>query len=169
LTDGRSFTTGQSSSKILAADDFWSSPFCYTINIIEPIEEDLFTGIYQLESILDGPLGATFGDEPQLVEVYKGHSTNVREMRLRHRLSIEQELPRIFRFTIACDEAVFSKDLLSSKIGFCGIDPLLELDYLNNNLMPFYYLYNSYKRNSISPLEVSSIDILKGMNVCKTW
>jgi len=126
LTDGRSFTTGQSSSKILAADDFWSSPFCYTINVIDPIPEDQFTGMYQLESVLDGPLGATFG-ETQLVEIYKGHSTNVREMRLRHRLSIEQEQPRIFRFTIVCDEAVFSKDLLSSKIGFCGIDPAILL------------------------------------------
>ena len=127
LSDGRAFTTGQSSSKILAADDFWSSPFCYTINVIEPIQEDLFTGVYLLESVLDGPLGATFGDEPQLVEVYKGHSTNVREMRLRHRLSIQQEQPRIFRFTIVCDAAVFSKDLLSSKIGFCGIDPAILL------------------------------------------
>lgn len=138
LTDGRSFTTGQSSSKILAADDFWSSPFCYTINVIEPIAEDMFTGIYQLESVLNGPLGPTFGDGPQLVEVYKGHSTNVREMRLRHRLSIEQELPRIFRFTIVCNESVFSKDLLSSKIGFCGIDPaiLLGPDTVNATIDP---------------------------------
>lgn len=137
LTDGRSFTTGQSSSKILAADDFWSSPFCYTINVIEPIPEDLFTGIYLLESALDGPLGATFG-ETQLVEVYKGHSTNVREMRLRHRLSIEEEFPRIFRFTIVCNESVFSKDLLSSKIGFCGIDPaiLLGPDSVNATIDP---------------------------------
>lgn len=126
LTDGRSFTTGQSSSKIIAADDFWSSPFCYTINVISPIQEDQFTGFYFLESVVDGPLGATFG-APQLVEVYKGHSTNVREMRLRHRLSIEQEQPRIFRFTIVCNEVVFSKNLLSSKIGFCGTDPAILL------------------------------------------
>lgn len=137
LSDGRSFTAGAASSKILAADDFWSSPFCYTINVIEPIAEDMFTGIYQLESVVDGPLGETFG-ETQLVEVYKGHSTNVREMRLRHRLSIEQEQPRIFRFTIACDETVFSKDLLSSKIGFCGIDPaiLLGPDTVNATIDP---------------------------------
>ncbi len=132
LTDGKSFTTGQSSSKILAADDFWSSPFCYTITVLEPIPEDAFTGIYNLESIVDGPLGETFGTT-QLVEIYRGHSPNVREMRLRHRLSIEQEQPRIFRFTIACDESIFSKDLLSSKIGFCGVDPaiLLGPDTLN--------------------------------------
>ena len=138
LSDGRSFTTGQSSSKILAADDFWSSPFCYTINIIEPIEEDAFTGLYLLESVVDGPLGATFGDASQFVEIYKGHSTNVREMRLRHRLSIDQEQPRIFRFTIVCDVAVFSKDLLSSKIGFCGIDPaiLLGPDVVNATIDP---------------------------------
>lgn len=137
LTDGRSFTTGQSSSKILAADDFWSSPFCYTINVIEPIAEDQFTGTYLLESVLDGPLGETFGTS-QLVEVYNGHSTNVREMRLRHRLSIEQEQPRIFRFTIVCDETVFSKDLLSSKIGFCGTDPaiLLGPDTVNATIDP---------------------------------
>lgn len=126
LSDGRSFTTGQSSSKILAADDFWSSPFCYTINVIEPIAEDLFTGLYTMENIVDGPLGPTFGDTA-LVEVYKGHSTNVREMRLRHRLSILQEQPRIFRFTVVCDQTVFSKDLLSSKVGFCGIDPAILL------------------------------------------
>lgn len=126
LRDGRSFTTGQSSSKIIASDDFWSSPFCYTINVIEPISEDLFTGFYAIENIVNGPLGPTFGDT-QMVEVYKGHSTNVREMRLRHRLSIDQELPRIFRFTVVCDQTIFSKNLLSSKIGFCGIDPAILL------------------------------------------
>jgi hypothetical protein len=126
LIDGRSFTIGQSSSKIIAADDFWSSPFCYTINIIEPIPQDLFTGIYTIENLLDGPLGPTFGNTA-IVEITKGHSTNTREMRLRHRLSIPQEQPRIFRFTVSCDQSVFSKNLLSSKIGFCDIDPAILL------------------------------------------
>lgn len=125
LTDGRSFTTGQSSSKIIAVDDFWSSPFCYTINVVEPIAETEFVGTYFLEHIEDGPLGPTFTGS-QFVEVYKGHSTNTREIRLRHRLSIEAELPRIFRFTIMCDEVFFNKNLLSSKIGFCN-------DLLGNN------------------------------------
>lgn len=126
LIDGRSFTTGQSSSKILAADDFWSSPFCYTINVVEPVSEELFTGVYTIENLVEGPLGATFG-ETQLVEITKGHSTNTREMLLRHRLSIPQEQPRIFRFTVSCDQSIFSKNLLSSKIGFCGIDPAILL------------------------------------------
>lgn len=126
LLDGRSFTTGQSSSKILAADDFWSSPYCYTINIVEPVPEDAFTGTYSLENIVDGPLGPTFGDT-QLVEITQGHSRNTREMRLRHRLSIPQEQPRIFRFTVSCDQSIFSKNLLSSKVGFCGIDPAILL------------------------------------------
>lgn len=127
LTDGRSFTSGAASSKILAADDFWSSPFCYTINVVEPIAEGQFTGFYTMESILDGPLGATFGDDVQIVEIYKGHSTNTREILLRHRLSILQEFKRIFRFTVACDNIVFSKNILSSKIGFCdrGGPPIL--------------------------------------------
>jgi len=126
LTDGRSFTTGQSSSKVLAADDFWSSPFCYTINVVDPIPEELFTGIYTIDNLVEGPLGATFGDT-QLVEITKGHSTNTREMLLRHRLSIPQEQPRIFRFTVSCDQSIFSKNLLSSKIGFCGVDPAILL------------------------------------------
>ena len=126
LLDGRSFTTGQSSSKIIAVDDFWSSPFSYTISVVEPIEETRFVGAYFLEHILDGPLGPTFA-ESQLVEVYKGHSTNTREIRVRHRLSNPQEFKRIFRFTIMCDEVYFNKNLLSSKVGFCaqGGPPIL--------------------------------------------
>jgi len=126
LLDGRSFTTGQSSSKILAADDFWSSPFCYFIKVVEPVDADLFTGTYTLDNIVNGPLGPTFGDT-QIVEIVNGHSTNVREMRLRHRLSIDQEQSRIFRFTVSCGQSIFSKDLLSSKVGFCGVDPAILL------------------------------------------
>lgn len=126
LPDGRSFTTGDASSKILAADDFWSSPFCYTVNVVEAIDRDLFTGIYEMTSVLDGPLGPTFG-EAQLVTIFEGNSPNARAMKLRHRLSIPQETKRTFRFTIACDEIVMTKNLLSSKIGFCDIDPAILL------------------------------------------
>lgn len=126
LPDGRSFSVGDASSKILAADDFWSSPFCYTINVVEPIDSGLFTGIYEMTSVVDGPLGPTFGDT-QLVTIFEGNSPNARAMKLRHRLSIEQELKRTFRFTVACDEIVMTKNLLSSKIGFCGVDPAILL------------------------------------------
>jgi hypothetical protein len=126
LPDGRSFSVGDASSKILAADDFWSSPFCYTINVVEPIESALFTGIYEMTSVVDGPLGPTFGDT-QLVTIFEGNSPNERAMKLRHRLSIPQETKRTFRFTVACDEIVMTKNLLSSKIGFCTVDPAILL------------------------------------------
>ncbi|MFT5864078.1 MAG: hypothetical protein ACI828_002750, partial [Flavobacteriales bacterium] len=77
LPDGRSFTAGDASSKILGADDFWSSPFCSTINVLEPIQSDLFTGIYEMNSVLDGALGPTFGDT-QLVTIFEGNYPNAR-------------------------------------------------------------------------------------------
>ncbi|MEP2935492.1 MAG: hypothetical protein ABJM06_07225 [Gilvibacter sp.] len=120
LTDGRSFTTGNASSIILAFDTFFSSPYCYTINVVEPINEDDFTGTYLYSSVLDGPLGATFG-EPKLVEITKGHSNNVRVVPLKHIFSHpSNELPRNYEFSVVCDEMVFGKNQLSSVIAACG-------------------------------------------------
>ncbi len=123
LTDGRSFTTGTASSIILAYETFFSSPYCYTINVTEPLEEDLFTGTYRMSSVLDGPLGATFED-PGLIEITKApHSNAVRQVLLKHRLSHPtNELPRIYEFSIVCDEVVFRKNQLSSVIGYCSFN-----------------------------------------------
>ncbi len=124
LGDGREITTGQSSSKIIAFDDFWSSPFCYTINVVESIDPASFLGTYTMTSISNTELPPSFGEQLQ-IEITQGHAPNIREMRLRHRFSILQEQPRIFRFTVACDNTIFGKNLLASKIAFCGVDPAI--------------------------------------------
>lgn len=121
LTDGRSFTTGNASSIILAFDTFFSSPYCYTINVVEPINEDDFTGTYLYSSVLDGPNGPTFGD-PKLVEITQGHSNNVRVIPLKHIWSHpSNELPRDYTFSVVCDEMVFGKNQLSSVIASCFV------------------------------------------------
>lgn len=121
LTDGRSFTVGNASSIILAYETFFSSPYCYTINVVEPIDEELFTGEYVMTSIVDGPLGPTFNEVGEAVMVTKApHSNTVRQVLLKHRLSHpSNELPRIYEFSIVCDEVIFRKNQLSSVIGMC--------------------------------------------------
>jgi hypothetical protein len=127
LTDGRNFTTGTASSLIIAFDTFSSSPFSYTINIVEPIQDDLFTGIYRMESILDGPNGPTFV-ESDIVEITKGRSNTTREFLAFHNLYHRGlETKRRWEFNIVCDQAVFGKNQLSSPEGDCQFNaaPLL--------------------------------------------
>lgn len=120
LTDGRSFTTGSASSIIIAYETFFSSPYCYTINVVEPIDEDLFVGTYNFQSLVDTPEGPSFR-ELGPVEIRRGNSDNERVVALKHRRSHPtNELPRNYYFTIACDELIFQKNMLSSVIGYCG-------------------------------------------------
>lgn len=120
LTNGLVLTVGNASSIILAFDTFFSSPYCYTINVVEPIDPDSFTGTYFYSSVEDGPLGPTFGP-PQVVQISRGHSNTVRTIPMKHILSHpSNELPRDYEFSIVCDEAVFQKNQLSSVIGECG-------------------------------------------------
>lgn len=147
LTDGRVFNASNASSIILAFNTFFSSPFCYTINIIEPIPEDLFTGMYLMESIVDGPNGQTFVDvngQPfsngSLVEVVKGHSTNTREFMARHNLHhIGIEGPRRWEFTVVGTQIVMGKNQLSSPEGYCifnAAPTLLGPDTVNGSANP---------------------------------
>ena len=127
LTDGRVFNASNASSIILAFNTFFSSPFCYTINMVAPIPEDFFTGMYVMESILDGPNGQTFVDingqpfpDGTVVEVIKGHSSNTREFLARHNLHhISIELPRRWEFTVVDNQIVMGKNQLSSPEGWC--------------------------------------------------
>jgi len=127
LTDGRVFNASNASSIILAFNTFFSSPFCYTINMIAPIPEDFFTGMYLMESTLDGPNGQTFVNEfgqpfpnGTIVEVIKGHSTNTREFRAYHNLHhIGLEAPRRWEFTVVDNRIVMGKNQLSSPEGWC--------------------------------------------------
>lgn len=128
LTDGRAFSTGSSSSNIIAYDTFFSSPFCYTVNVVESIPENQFTGLYSLESIVDGPNGETFVDA-ETVEVTKGRSSSTRQFFAWHNLHHRGiELKRRWEFNIVGDEVVFGKNQLSSPEGWCtrgGTSPLL--------------------------------------------
>jgi len=119
LTNGLELTVGNASSNILAFNTFFSSPYCYIINIVEPIDQELFTGFYTYSSVEDGPFGPTFGP-PSVVQITKGHSNTTRVVPLKHTLSHPtNELPREYEFSIVCDESVFGKNQLSSVIGSC--------------------------------------------------
>ncbi len=146
LTDGRSFDASNASSIIIAFNTFFSSPFCYTINVVDPISPDLFTGIYRMESILEGPNGETFVDElgqvpeTMLIEIINGHSPNTREFRAFHNLHHRGlELPRRWEFSIVGNEAVMGKNQLSSPEGYCRRDAaplLLGPDIQNGGASP---------------------------------
>lgn len=131
------FSSHNASACILGFDTFFGSPFIYTINIVEPIENELFTGTYLYESILDGPFGPTFG-EPFLVEVTNGHSPNVRTVKFDN---FPLRLPRTYRFSIVCDELIFEKNqlrynTLNSPCGEDGQPILLGPDTVNSTINP---------------------------------
>jgi len=137
LSNGLVFSNGNASACILGFDTDFGSPFLYTINVVEPIDQDLFTGIYRYESVLDGIFGPTFG-EPFLVEVTNGHSNNVRNVKFDN---FPTRPPRTYRFSIVCDEAVFEKNqlrynTLNSSCGENGQPILLGPDTVNAMINP---------------------------------
>ncbi len=114
LTNGLSFSVNDANSQIIGAQGFFSSPFCYTINVIEPIDPILFTGTYLYESVFDGPIGPSFG-EPELVEIMTGHSTNVRVVELEHILSDFFNIdPLPYEFTFLCEGVIMEKNQLAA-------------------------------------------------------
>ena len=119
LTDGRSFSSDDgSSSAIIAFDTIFSSPFCYTINVVTPIPAERFVGTYTYQSIVDGPIGPTFG-EPKNVVIRVGESPNTRIFEANYIVSRLNEPARTFRFVVNCDEIVFRKNQLSSFFSWC--------------------------------------------------
>ncbi len=147
LNDGRTFTSEDSSntSSIIALDTFSSSPFCYTINLVDPLpSKDQFTGIYRYTSIIDGPFGPTFG-ESDVVEIVKGTSENSRVFYADYIVSRRNEASRPFRFVVTCDEIRFDKNQLSSFFSWCrpsgatsfgGPPVLLGPDTQNSTINP---------------------------------
>jgi len=105
LSTGISFSEGNSSGCILGIDTFFSSPFTYTVNIVEPIAADLFTGNYVYESVLDGAFGPTWGPSFN-VEIKKGRSDNLRTVTFDN---FPLRSPRVYYFSIVCDESVIEK------------------------------------------------------------
>ncbi len=119
LTDERTFTVGSGASCIIAYETFFSSPYRYLVNIVEPLPEDLFTGTYRYTSVLDGPFGGTFGPT-QLVEITAGANRNVREIRfLGTPESPTNGRPRPFFFSLACNQAVFWENQLRKNNANC--------------------------------------------------
>ena len=122
LTDDRSFSFSSIGPSIGGFGSFFSSSFCYNINIIEPMEPELFTGTYFYESIIDGFFGPTFG-EPRLVEVELTHSENVRAIRFGQESGLNPGELIPFEFTIACDRVVVQKLQFSGlPLIRCGVD-----------------------------------------------
>ncbi|WP_299211186.1 hypothetical protein [uncultured Dokdonia sp.] len=78
LTDGRTFSTENGSASILTDACFFKSPYRYVINVIDEIDADLFTGIYNYE-IVEGELSSFFGvGNNGVVSITAGPTPNVR-------------------------------------------------------------------------------------------
>lgn len=118
LLDGSIFTRTNTNAVTLANNTSASSPFSYTITVLEPIGQNLFTGNYQLNNVQDGAFGPSFISPEAFVEITTGHSVNTRLVTLLY--TINRNDPRVFEFTIACDEVLMGKDQLSSICGSCN-------------------------------------------------
>jgi len=140
LIDGRSFTVGSGAPCIIAFETFFSSPYRFLINLVTPIDSDLFTGTYLYTSELDGPFGPTFGVS-QLVEVTKGEDINARYFQIPAPPGAPYfGIPRKFKFSIVCDQVVFWENQLKKinlKCSERGNDPLLGPGPENATIVPF--------------------------------
>jgi len=120
LTDGTRYTQETANALILANNTFFSSPFTYTVTVVEPIDPEFFTGDYSFVNVLNGPLGPSFIPEGPSIEITPGHSPNTRFVKLLYHIS--RRPARTYEFTIACDEIFLGKNQLSSTIGKCRPD-----------------------------------------------
>lgn len=140
LNDGRTFTVGSGGSCIIAFETFFSSPYRYIINLVEPISPDLFTGRYWYSSVLDGPFGPTFG-APHLVEIKAGPRNNTRTVTFPG----PPDAPSFstptkpFYFTIGCGQSSFWENQLRKVTVNCSEradDILLGPDTVSAPLSP---------------------------------
>ncbi|WP_299681477.1 hypothetical protein [uncultured Dokdonia sp.] len=78
LTDGRTFSSENGSASILTDACFFKSPYRYVINVIDTIENDLFTGTYNYEIVAgSSPSFFSVGDQG-IVSITAGSTPNVR-------------------------------------------------------------------------------------------
>lgn len=120
LIDGRTFNTQNSAGTVVNNSGFFSSPFTYLINIVEPIDSSSFLGFYQLDTIQESENGIPFGISSGLVELSQGHSHNVRVFR--HIVNDFESVD--IEITIACDIVIatrYQKTLLPT------CNPMLDL------------------------------------------
>lgn len=95
LTDGRTFSTENGSASILTDRCFFKSPYRYVINVIDTIDDNLFTGVYNFE-IVGEPLSPLLGFMNEgVATIVAGPTPNVR------RTGIIEEG---FEFTLAGDK-----------------------------------------------------------------
>mgnify|MGYP000374435954 CR=1 FL=1 len=100
LSDGLTFNLTNSSGTVVNTTGFFKSPFTYLINIVEPIDQDLFTGVYEFTSIQDGFFGPTFGQDG-LVNIRKReHSNNFRVLDFSNYQ---------FEFSVVCDAIIATR------------------------------------------------------------
>ena len=154
LSDGRTLSVDDLTAIIAGQGTFFDSPFCYTINIVEPLNTDLFIGAYFYESVIDGPFGPTFVP-PGIVNITNGHSSTVRNVNLRYNLAEPQVLSE-FEFSIVCDEVVVTKLLFAGEEAVCagGGALLFGPDTVNAIVNP----------NDDSVFEIQFVEGFRGFN-----
>lgn len=118
LITGQVFSSENLNAIIAGEGTFFDSPFCYTINIVEPLSEDQFTGNYLYQSIIDGPFGPSFGN-PNFVTITNGHSSTVRNVEFTYTLA-EAGVFTNFEFSIVCDEVIVTKLLFAGEEAVCA-------------------------------------------------
>jgi len=132
LSNGMSFSENEgNNSSLIGFDTFFSSPFCYTINIVDPVPDDQFVGLYSIESINDGPFGPTFNgpisfsganyrDSTIVIELKRGNSINERFFLGYYVASRPNEPLRPFRLVFTGDgEVLFRKNQISGFFTWC--------------------------------------------------
>lgn len=128
LNDGRSFTVGSGAPCIIAFETYFSSPYRFLINLVEPLNPELFTGTYLYSTVKEGPFGPTFGPS-QLIEITKGENINTRYFQVPAPPGAPFfGIPRKFKFSLTCDQVVFWENQLKKLNQNCterGNEPLL--------------------------------------------
>ena len=120
LTDGRSFGRDNSSYCIRGFKGFYSAPFGYIVTLIEPIEDELFTGTYVYSSILDGIQGPVFGPSHE-VEITNGEFPNEREILFQDVLGIYTGRLKTFQFMVGGDEVFWRNNQIKTLLfRYCG-------------------------------------------------
>lgn len=112
IDTGFVLSTNTVSPCIIGGGSRQDSPFEYAINVVEPIPEDMFIGQYFYESVVDGHIGGTLGDN-RIVTLSKGHSNNTRRVGEGSR-----GLAPIY-FTIACDGTIMGRHFYQPQAYWC--------------------------------------------------
>jgi hypothetical protein len=78
LTDGRIFSTEDTTASLLTDACFFKSPFRYEINVIEILPDDLFTGVYSYEIVTDARVSNTGISDEGIVTIVASNFPNTR-------------------------------------------------------------------------------------------